>query len=205
MASSRLCTVEVLPFLAVDNPAPKAPSVSTAHWGEEGGDYSSDGRYRWSYSRVIGDGPTICWIGLNPGTGDSDSQPRPTLQRMVNRSLALGMGRFVLVNIFAWRGTDPKELRLAHKAGHDIVGPKCDQAIAEAAEAAVCVVAAWGSHGSLLGRGADVLDTLTEVQCLGATSKGMPRHPLYVRTDQQLVPLRANDRSLVRDQRNCSP
>jgi hypothetical protein len=190
--------VEALPFLDVDNPAPKAPSVNTAHWGEEGGDYSSDGRYRWSYSRVIGDGPTICWIGLNPGTGDSDGKSRPTLQRMVNRSLALGMGRFVLVNLFAWRGTDPKELRLAHKAGNDIVGPNCDQAIAEAAEEAACVVTAWGSHGALADRGATVLATLGEVQCLGTTTKGLPRHPLYVRAGQELVPLVNRARSRKR-------
>lgn len=182
-------TVQALPFVAVKSPAPKEPNVNTAHWGEEGGDYSSDGRYRWSYRHVIGEGPTICWIGLNPGTGDSDGKRRPTLQRMVNRSLDLGMGRIVLVNIFAWRGTDPKELRLAHESGHNIVGPECDQAIAQATEDAACVVAAWGSHGSLLGRGAAVLATLEGVQCLGTTAKGMPRHPLYVRTEQELVPL----------------
>lgn len=160
--------------------------MNTAQWGHEGGEYSADGRYRWSYTRDIGDGPLICWIGLNPGTGDSDGKRRPTLQRMVDRSLALGMGRIVLVNIFAWRDTDPKALCSAHKAGHDIVGARCDDAIAAAADEAACVVAAWGSHGSLLSRGADVLARLGEVHCLGTTSKGMPRHPLYVPAAQPL-------------------
>lgn len=165
------------------------PKVNITQWGPEGGDYSDDGRYRWSYTRDIGDGPTICWIGLNPGTGDSDGKRRPTLQRMVDRSLALDMGRIVLVNIFAWRDTNPKALRSAHTAGHDIVGPRCDEAIRAAADEAALVVAAWGSHGSLLGRGDKVSATLDDARCLGTTIKGMPRHPLYVRADQRFVPL----------------
>ncbi len=57
--------------------------VDTRLWGEQGGSYSADGLYRWSYERPIGAGPLICWIGLNPGTGDREGRYRPTLQRMV--------------------------------------------------------------------------------------------------------------------------
>ena len=99
----------------VDEPVFEVVGVDTRYWGEQGGDYSADGRYRWSYARPIGNGPTICWIGLNPGTGDSEGRYRPTLQRMVDRSLELGMGRFVLVNLFAWRATKPADLRAAAK------------------------------------------------------------------------------------------
>ena len=43
-------------------------AIDTRYWGEEGGSYSPDRRYRWRYERAIGSGPPICWIGLNPGT-----------------------------------------------------------------------------------------------------------------------------------------
>jgi hypothetical protein len=54
--------------------------VDTRSWGEEGGWYSDDQRYRWSYSWPIGTGPTIVWVGLNPGTGDKEGRYRPTSQ-----------------------------------------------------------------------------------------------------------------------------
>ena len=29
-------------------------------------------------------GPTLCFVGLNPATGDTDGKPRPTLAKVVN-------------------------------------------------------------------------------------------------------------------------
>mgnify|MGYP001414790086 CR=1 FL=1 len=164
--------------------------VDTRYWSENGGTYSDDGRYRWSYERPIGAGPPICWIGLNPGTGDREGRYRPTLQRMVDRSIALGFGRFCLVNLFAWRATKPTELRSAAKRGEDVIGERCDEAIIRASERAELVVAAWGAHGRLLGRGAQVLDVLQKVHCLGMTARGAPRHPHYVPATQGLERLR---------------
>jgi hypothetical protein len=165
--------------------------VDTRHWGEEGGSYSPDRRYRWRYERPIGSGPAICWVGLNPGTGDREGRYRPTLQRMVDRSVQMGMGTFILVNLFSWRGTDPHDLRAAVAAGHDIIGSATDQVIADSVERAAVVVAAWGHHGTLLGREREVLDTIPDVMCVGLTAKGHPRHPLYVSAAQPLVPLQS--------------
>jgi len=164
-------------------------AADTRYWGDQGGSYSPDRHYRWSYERPIGLGPTICWIGLNPGTGDQEGRYRPTLQRMVDRSLDLGMGRFILVNLFSWRTTDPRVLRAAAAAGNDIIGSSTDQVIADATRSAAFVVAAWGHHGTLLGRDRQILDTIPDLMCLGLTAKGHPRHPLYVPAAQPLVPL----------------
>ena len=164
-------------------------AIDTRYWGEQGGSYSPDRRYRWRYERAIGSGPPICWIGLNPGTGDREGRYRPTLQRMVDRSVHLGMGRFILVNLFSWRATDPRDLRAAAAAGHDIIGSATDQVIADAVRGAAVVVAAWGHHGTLLGRERQVLDTIPNLMCVGLTAKGHPRHPLYVAAAQPLVPL----------------
>lgn len=172
--------------------------TETSGWGEEGGSYSVDGTYRWCYARDVGaEGAarTICWIGLNPGTGDREGRYRPTLQRVVDRSVALGMGRIVLVNLFAWRATKPADLKAAAARGVDVVGAACDDAIERAAGGAEQVVAAWGSHGSFLGRDAAVLamlgplGPLGPLWCLGTTAKGHPRHPLYVGSKQDLLPL----------------
>lgn len=138
-----------------------------------------------------GMGPTIVWVGLNPGTGDQEGRYRPTLQRMVDRSVAEGMGRFTLVNLFAWRATKPSALKAELKAGNNnIIGHRCDEAIRAAVASADCIVVAWGAHGSLLARDRAVAPLLEDPLCLGTTSTGQPRHPLYVSATADLVPWR---------------
>lgn len=177
------------PLEGADDTSFEVVTVDTRSRGEQGGSYSPDRLYRWRYERPIGSGPPICWIGLNPGTGDREGRYRPTLQRMVDRSVHLGMGRFILVNLFSWRATRPRDLRAAATAGHDIIGCDTDQVIADAAQRAAVVVAAWGHHGTLLGRERQVIDAIPKLMCLGLTAKGHPRHPLYVPAAQPLVPL----------------
>jgi hypothetical protein len=41
-------------------------------------------------------------------------------------------------------------------------------------------VAAWGTHGRLLDRSSTVRSLLANLDCLGTTKGGEPRHPLYV-------------------------
>ena len=108
---------------------------------------------------------------------------------MVDRSVHRGMGTIILVNLFSWRATDPRDLRAAATAGHNIIGAATDQVIAGAAHRAAVVVAAWGNHGTPLGRERQVIDTIPGLMCLGLTANGHPRHPLYVPAAQPLVPL----------------
>ena len=164
------------------------PRADTSTWGEHGGSYSADGRYRWSYEHAIGDGAaTICWIGLHPATGDSGGRRRPTLQRMVDRSLDLGFGRILLVNLFSWRCDDFIALSAAAASGEDIVGAETDERIAGAIERCDRAVAAWGDKGDFLDRGTQVAERLGPFECLGTTASGQPRQPLYVPAAVELV------------------
>src|SRR3954470_5288482 len=78
-------------------------NMDVSGWGEQGGVYSSDRRYRWSFSRQWGDGSMACWVCLNPGTGDTDRKPRPTLRKMVAWSLRWQCGGIIIVNLFGYR------------------------------------------------------------------------------------------------------
>jgi hypothetical protein len=73
-------------------------------------DYSSDGTYRWWYERRWGDGPRLCWVGLNPGTGDTDGKPRPTLRKVVTWATEWHLDAVLVVNLLAYRATNPKAL-----------------------------------------------------------------------------------------------
>lgn len=165
------------------------PRRDTTTWGEYGGSYSADGRYRWSYEHAIGDGAaTICWIGLHPATGDSAGRRRPTLQRMVDRSLDLGFGRILLVNLFSWRCDDFIALSAAAASGEDVVGAETDDRIAGAVDRSDRAVAAWGGKGNLLDRGRLVAERFGPFECLGTTVSGQPRQPLYVPATVEPIP-----------------
>lgn len=153
-------------------------------------EYSEDGRYRWWYERRWDDGPALCWVGLNPSTGDSSGRPRPTLNKVVARAAEAGLSAVIVVNLFSWRATKPRDLQLAAKT-HDIVGERTDEVIASTTERAAITLAAWGAHGSLLRRGEVVAGMLHEPLCLGTTKNGDPRHPLFVTANTPLVRYRS--------------
>ncbi len=144
-----------------------------------GAEFSVCRRYRYQLWRQWrDDGHTICFIMLNPSTA-TDILNDPTVERCQRRASMLGAGRLVVVNIFAWRATDPQDMLTAA----DPVGPLNNQAILEEALAADQVILAWGNHGKHLGRG-DVRVLLKEANVhpmvLQMTQEGEPQHPLYL-------------------------
>jgi len=148
-----------------------APSVAV---------YSDCERYRYSLTRVWDKGRRrVMFVMLNPSTA-TEVQNDPTVERCERRARALGYGGFRVTNIFAWRETDPREMRRAP----DPVGPANDKAIRDGAAWADDVVAAWGTHGAYLDRGPAVAallrETGTPVLHLGLSKDGHPKHPLYI-------------------------
>jgi hypothetical protein len=117
---------------------------------------------------------------LNPSTADA-ARDDPTIRSCVHFTRQWGYGGLVVVNLFAWRATDPAEL----VAASDPVGPANDATIARYAMGRR-IIAAWGSHGELLDRDCAVLEMLGDrrrIACLGLTASGKPRHPLYSARD----------------------
>lgn len=154
-------------------------------------------RYRLTrpYSPTV---PPVLWVMLNPSTADETADD-PTIRRCIGfQSRWCGYavpGAVEVVNLFARRATDPKELRDA--VGFlDLVGPYNDEHImaagAEMAETPGSrIVVAWGAQSFAKQRArvvAALLRTYGQLYCLGTTKDGSPRHPLYVPYSQPLVP-----------------
>ncbi|WP_306005197.1 DUF1643 domain-containing protein [Aquicoccus porphyridii] len=142
--------------------------------------YSDCERYRYTLTREWAPGAgRALFIMLNPSTA-TEVQNDPTVERCERRARALGFGAFRVTNIFAWRDTDPRKMR----AAPDPVGPENDAAIVESCDWADRIVAAWGTHGAHLGRGAVVEALLrgtgAPVFHLGLSKAGHPKHPLYI-------------------------
>ena len=132
------------------------------------------GTYRYSLNRSWGHGATVLFVMLNPSVADG-SRDDPTIRRCVGFAKAWGFGALSVANLFAMRSTDPSVLLSAP----DPVGPDNDAVIFELARRASLVVAAWGAHKAGACRVADVRRLLPKPVCLGLTSSGHPRHPLY--------------------------
>ena len=138
----------------------------------------------WDESR-----PNLLWLMLNPSTAD-ETQNDPTVERCEMRAHMWNYGGVEVYNIFAFRATDPKNM----KAAEDPVGPENDKWLAKFAikSQQTLAIAGWGNHGSHQNRNRDVIKILNQkmadVKALKINASGDPKHPLYIGYSQQPVP-----------------
>ncbi|HBX22632.1 MAG TPA: DUF1643 domain-containing protein [Desulfotomaculum sp.] len=141
------------------------------------------GKYRYSLIREWDeDKPRVLFIMLNPSTADT-TQDDPTIRRCIGLAKRWGYGSVEVVNLFAYRSTDPRQLAMVT----DPVGPLNDEYIRSAMARAHLVVAAWGTKGTLRNRHLKIFHLANEVRlakasmfCLDMTKRGHPKHPLYI-------------------------
>jgi len=142
-----------------------------------GAEFSRCRRWRYLLWRRWRPGPLANFLMLNPSTAD-EVKLDPSCTRARGYALRWGFGGLLVTNIFAWRATDPQEM----KAVRDPVGRGNDRAILRAAREAAIVVCAWGNHGTHLGRAVQVRRNLNEIplHALHMNGSGEPAHPLYL-------------------------
>lgn len=175
--------------------------------------FSGCGRYRYRLTRELGGKLTITFVMLNPSTADG-TKDDPTIRRCKGFAKDWGYGRLVIVNLYAFRATEPKDMWRYHADGFDTVGEDNDSAIVRATmEARVSpanaagksvhiadghspglVVCAWGKGGTvdkkLLAYHADRVARVAklvggDLYCLGVNGDGSPKHPLYMPEDTE--------------------
>lgn len=124
----------------------------------------------------------VAFVGLNPSTAGAVKDD-PTIRRCVGFASRWGYSSMCMVNLFAFRATKPADLRTCA----DPIGSDNDDFLRELSRHADLVVSCWGNHGSLLGRQQNVVKFLGITRCLGVTSQGQPKHPLYVPYETALM------------------
>src|SRR5918912_3983141 len=107
---------------------------------------------RWDATR-----PVANFLMLNPSTAD-EFQLDPSCTRARLYAERWGYGALIVTNLFAWRATDPRDMKRAKEP----VGRANDRAIVRAAREAGIVVCAWGNHGVHRERSASVLSMLRD-------------------------------------------
>ena len=154
--------------------------------------FDMTGQYRYYLGRRWRpDGAEVAFIMLNPSRADAVCDD-PTLRACIQFAQRWDYASLSVVNLFGYRSPHPPELKQAM----DPVGPQNDEYVLKAAQAAQQVVLAWGNGGSLQGRDHAVLTLLhplwSKLSYLQMNRSGQPRHPLYIRRDQQLMPFLAS-------------
>ncbi len=147
-----------------------------------------NGEYRYWLARwwaCLGNG-RVLFVMLNPSTADA-TKDDPTIRRCIDFAKREGYTRLEVVNLYALRATDPKELKW-HPSP---IGPNNAREIETAAKMASAIVCAWGNNAPAE-RAAEVLAQLRrDAHCpifhLGLTKSGQPKHPLYLRADQPFI------------------
>ena len=145
--------------------------------------FSSCRHYRYTLYREWASGDKVAmFIGLNPSTAD-EVKNDPTVTRCINYAKSWGYTGMYMMNIFAFRATDPAVM----KECPDPVGCENDHYLGLVSGESSVVVAAWGVHGAYLNRGDEVKNLIPGLHCLKKTKDGHPSHPLYL--PKNLVPL----------------
>ncbi len=154
-----------------------------------GASFSHCKNYRYKLWRIWDDEkPLIAFCMLNPSTADASSND-PTVERCQRRAEQMGYGGLIVINVFALRSTDPKNL-YTHE---DPIGPKNSQAISQVAKEVKTVVCGWGKHGSFLKRDRRTLLIIksagAQTMALKINKDGSPAHPLYIGYDVKPIPI----------------
>jgi hypothetical protein len=149
------------------------------------------GAYRYVLTRQVGPGERrATFIMLNPSTADA-LKDDPTIRRCIGFAQRWGCGQLVVLNLFAFRATDPADLKRAAAPVGPENGAWFDRTLVDDLSVGP-VVCGWGVHGAHLGQDVVVISWLHQFGvrplALGVTKDGHPKHPLYVPYSAELVP-----------------
>ena len=150
---------------------------------------SECGSYRYTLKR---DWPKPClFIMLNPSTADA-AKDDPTLKACMRFAKREGCTSLTIVNLFALRSPNPDILlKRANPSGSQ---NRAYQATEIEKARGGLVIVAWGSHKST-GIKKDNISALLKIirgegltpYCLGVNKDGNPKHPLYLKNNQELI------------------
>jgi len=152
----------------------------------QGAFFSSYRKYRYALWRIWDDTkPYVMFIGLNPSIANEIDND-PTIRRCINYSKGWGYGGVYMMNLFAYVGTNPHDMKNAQ----DPIGPKNNDWLHKISGNAGIIIASWGNDGLYLNRSYQIKKKLPKLHCLKINKNGEPAHPLYQKLN--LKPIRFN-------------
>lgn len=142
---------------------------------------------------TLGEKPLVCF-GINPSTAKPGALD-PTVKRVARFAADNGFDSWTMLNVYPQISTDPKLMDREHREDLKLEN---ERQIARAiGHRPLTALAAWGgliaSRPYLRPLLRDIVSLASIAECdwvsLGAPTKdGHPRHPLFVRSDTNLMP-----------------
>lgn len=147
---------------------------------------SECGRYRYLLRRTWDHAkPRALLVMLNPSTADATIDDA-TIRSCVRLLSGQGYGSMEVVNVFAYRSTDPNEL----SKQADPFGPRNHDVVRAAIHRCDVVICAWGAYPPARQHAVQILNDARmhrpAVYCFGKTKAGAPKHPLYIKSGTSL-------------------
>jgi hypothetical protein len=148
---------------------------------------SADGRFRYRLERRWDrPGRVLVCVGLNPSTADA-AEDDATIRVLVGLARREGYASLLMLNLYAYRATDPDQLRRELDLGleyasagfpgtHDVQGDN-DGWLRQHATVYGRALCVWGA-GAPYARQREVAALFPRLQCLGVNRDGSPWHPL---------------------------
>ena len=147
---------------------------------------SECGRYRyllrrtWDHTK-----PRALLVMLNPSTADA-KQDDATIRSCVRLLSGHGYGSMEVVNVYAYRATDPGEL----EKQDDPFGPRNESTVQAAVHRCDVVICAWGAYPPARQHASTIINAVRAhrpaTYCFGRTKSGAPKHPLYIKSGTPL-------------------
>lgn len=141
--------------------------------------FSECGKYRFWLSRVWDPGNLpLMLIGLNPSTANANIDD-PTIRRIISLSSSNGYGGIWMTNLFPFVTAYPEKIindRIVENDMHLLeIDDKCS---------GVCFC--WGNF-DVKGRDYSMRALFHHALCFGKNKNGSPKHPLYLKSNTQLI------------------
>jgi len=147
---------------------------------------SDCGKYRYvlrrSLTSVVRWYRPCTFVMLNPSTAGANNDDA-TIRRCIYFAQREGMTHLNVVNLFALRATDPKDILKAN----DPIGPDNDFWLKKEIVSSSLVIAGWGSNKCAKDRAEEIVEKFGPFMCLGITKNNSPKHPLYLKKDTPLI------------------
>jgi hypothetical protein len=131
----------------------------------------------------MGNGGVVNFIMLNPSTAD-DQFDDATIRRCVGFAKRWGYCGLVVTNLFAYRATDPKDLKALLKTcgGFRLaIGEENTSHLDREAKMAHRIVCAWGDNCNTMperARDVTLMLSVYDLYCIRLTKNGNPVHPV---------------------------
>lgn len=147
---------------------------------DRGAEFSECQTYRYRLWRIWDEAlPKLIFIMLNPSTADMETND-PTVERCERRAWTGNYGGLIVVNLMAYRSTDPKVLK--DLAQGERFGPNNAEALEWALSLDGDHICGWGKDGHLgpvAWLATRAARAGVQLLCLHKNKDGSPAHPLY--------------------------